>query len=169
MITVDRAREIRNIVEELWIQDKNLSDICKNEWIKLTITKFSLNLSEYKDLSWFIYNSNWSYNIIANSDCSDERLRFTISHELWHYFLHKNELLSNNWNIIKDVLKRDPSFPEDDKEYEANEFAWNLLMPEKEFLLDIEKYTISEVAKKYFVSENAVSTRIYYINKYKNV
>lgn len=62
-----------------------------------------------------------------------EKIRFTIAHELGHYFLHDKLEIHNdnartlNWFNIENQAKRGL------QEYEANDFASELLMPEKVF------------------------------------
>lgn len=62
-----------------------------------------------------------------------EKIRFVIAHELGHYFLHeKMEIHSDNvktlnWFKIENQAKRGL------QEFEANDFASELLMPEKSF------------------------------------
>jgi len=75
---------------------------------------------------------------VNSSIMSNERKRFVAAHELGHYFLHKKLELHNddaktlNWFNIENQAQRGL------QEYEANDFASELLMPENIFKLFIE-------------------------------
>jgi Zn-dependent peptidase ImmA (M78 family) len=101
--------------------------------------------------------------IAVNDKESMVRQRFTIAHELGHYFLHPNtqtfiDFRGNDENVI-----RNP------KERQANQFAAALLMPKKILQKDIEGVTkddgiteelIGFLAGKYKVSKDAMSYRL---------
>ena len=57
------------------------------------------------------------------------RRRFTLAHELGHFELHHNV----NTHLDDNALTLD-YFKQGNQEYEANQFATELLMPEKEFI-----------------------------------
>lgn len=92
-------------------------------------------------------------NVIGvNNGHPKVRQRFTIAHELGHYIMGHDE---------KTIL--DDSFDKPtDKEREANKFAGELLMPYHLLKSDIEKekHDIPSLAKKYEVSEQAMSIRL---------
>jgi len=93
----------------------------------------------------------------VNSLHHPKRQRFTMAHELGHYFLHRNQ--SNN--IEDTVLFRDSSFGGGGIEYEANEFAADLLMPEEEFsrLVVERKGVVADISEAFQVSSLAVTVR----------
>ncbi len=72
-----------------------------------------------------------------------ERIRYVVAHELGHYFLHdKLEIHTDNsktlnWFKVEDQAKRGL------QEYEANDFASELLMPETVFRKFIERKPFS--------------------------
>ena len=72
-----------------------------------------------------------------------ERIRYVVAHELGHYFLHdKLEIHTDNsrtlnWFKVEDQAKRGL------QEYEANDFASELLMPENVFRKFIENNSFS--------------------------
>jgi Zn-dependent peptidase ImmA (M78 family) len=91
----------------------------------------------------FYFEQN--FYIVLNQDqldqCESGRLRFTIAHELGHYFIpsHRARMeegisLSFNKSLEVDTQKR--------IEYEANLFAANLLMPKKHFCSKISTYNL---------------------------
>ncbi len=101
-----------------------------------------------------------------NSDESPVRQRFTIAHELGHFFLHETkgtfiDYRDNKTNIVRDKRERD-----------ANKFAAALLMPKKLLLKDIksflenglDKEITTFLAKKYEVSEDAMTFRLMNLN-----
>lgn len=106
--------------------------------------------------------------IIYNEKHHEQRQRFTIAHEIGHYFLHQNQELI----VDKAVLFRsDKKSGEDinNIEVEANKFAAELLMPK--FLIendfkraiiknkDVEQ-VIKVLAEKYNVSLSALTIRL---------
>lgn len=83
------------------------------------------------------------------------RNRFTIAHELGHYFLHS---LSGEKKIL---IARKPGAA-DRLEWEANWFAAAFLMPEKEFnkVYQISGGDLSRIAGRFQVSMQAAQTRV---------
>lgn len=112
------------------------------------------NLSGYSDGS--IQKEGDSFKIVTSRYQAETRRNFTVAHELGHLFLHMG------YKIDDDLWKR-----QDEKtyyrngssieEYEANEFAAALLMPETEYKDVLDKYT------------NGVSVDVYSIANYFNV
>lgn len=83
------------------------------------------------------------------------RQRFTIAHELGHYFLHQDKLS----NGIIDELNREDGV-NNQIEFDANEFGANLLMPELIFRQYWEEnYSVKNMADNFSVSESAIITR----------
>lgn len=94
-----------------------------------------------------------------------ERLRYVVAHELGHYFLHdKLEIHSDNsktlnWFKIEKQAKRGV------QEYEANDFASELLMPELVFKKFIERKPFSpslikELSNRFQTSLTSVVYRL---------
>tara|TARA_R110000744_G_scaffold237369_4_gene354888 strand:+ start:82609 stop:83409 length:801 start_codon:yes stop_codon:yes gene_type:complete len=94
-----------------------------------------------------------------------ERIRFVIAHELGHHFLHdKLELHSDNvktlnWFNIENQAKRGL------QEYEANDFASELLMPERllrEFIYgkSFSPLLIKEISNRFRTSLTSVVYRL---------
>lgn len=102
--------------------------------------------------------SDDSYGILYNSVLPRTRARFTIAHELGHIVLqHKfdEEMIYESYN--RNRL--------DWREKEANSFAAYLLMPQnmlKSELKDITSVKITELAHKFYVSEEALRNRLYF-------
>lgn len=111
------------------------------------------------------------YVIYINDSHSITRQRFTLAHELGHFFNDKNYLESNE--IIDplkqsqhkillriDTLPIDPVMKEMD--IKANQFAADILMPEEKFIeVWNKKTTPEEVAKFFKVSVEATKIRAF--------
>lgn len=99
------------------------------------------------------------------------RQRFSIAHELGHYVLHRGRsdlFIDKEYKILFRNSKS--STGEVQQEREANAFAAALLMPEmilKDDVLDFDlsdEYAIRNLAKRYHVSELAMTFRIANLN-----
>ena len=96
--------------------------------------------------------NNEKFEITYNAKHSLNRVRFSIAHELAHFFLHKNDVIKNK--IL--YRKEDSSV----QEKEADSLAEEILMPQKsvmDFMGKFPKENIGEelvtlVAKKFQVS-----------------
>lgn len=98
--------------------------------------------------------------ITVNSLHHPTRQRFTMAHELAHYILHRNDHSEFNDTI----LFRNGEVNQ--QEYEANNFAGELLMPETEFRAFISKRSTSvdDLAEYFNASPLAVRVRAKQLN-----
>lgn len=148
---------------------RNVVSICE---------KLNIQVSETKDLpdniSGLIYKDGTKCYILINAEQSAGRKSFTIAHELGHYLLHKCKLEQDS-EIISSAKGIDMNSPayiarqdinaSSSKEYrtletEANNFAAELLMPEKEFLKQcICQDSIDDIANYFGVSISAATIR----------
>jgi len=103
---------------------------------------------------------------IRVTEVSAARRRFNIAHELGHLFLHMGFLVDDvRWAACSDfdVMNRDGASTSE--EYEANEFAGALLMPEQAFLriASVNRqgttFDTQEIADAFGVSVPAARTR----------
>lgn len=101
--------------------------------------------------------------IAVNDKESSVRQRFTIAHELGHYFLHTTK------QTFVDFRHNDENVIRNPKERQANQFAAALLMPKKVLQKDIEMLVtedgvtselIAFLAGKYKVSTEAMNYRL---------
>ncbi len=100
--------------------------------------------------------------IALNSSESPVRQRFTIAHELGHYFLHPNKTSFVDYRDNKKNILRGA------KEVQANKFAAALLMPKKFLEKDVATFAdeglteenVTLLAQKYNVSEDAMTYRL---------
>jgi Zn-dependent peptidase ImmA (M78 family) len=128
-------------------------------------------------LSGFLIRDNEGRAFIGvNRSNGEARKRFTIAHELGHYFLHDQTMpfIDGPTGRFK-VLPRDEVSAEgsDVREVEANRFAAELLMPEEHLRDDLEGHghidlfhdedtdsVIKMLATKYGVSVRAMTIRL---------
>lgn len=101
--------------------------------------------------------------ICVNKRHHPNRQRFSISHEIAHFLLHKDEAphFDKDYEIYFRGNVSDS--PDNEKEIEANQFAAELLMPLTMIRSDLRENpspTASELAKKYQVSEQAMTFRL---------
>lgn len=120
--------------------------------------------------SGFLLRDSGKAIIGLNSRNAPVRQRFTIAHELGHFFLHEGKKLFVDQSAV--INKRDDlsSSGTDEEEIEANAFAAALLMP-RTMVLDAAKDVlkqnpptrdefISNLAKQFDVSAEAMSIRL---------
>ncbi len=127
------------------------------------------------DLAGFLVKDydNKTAIIGVNVSHSESRQRFTIAHELGHFFLHNYEGVHfDGRHSGSQMFLRDENSTKgtDVEEREANSFAAELLMPEvllkidlekiKEILLTDEDKNLLALAKKYKVSSQALTFRL---------
>lgn len=96
--------------------------------------------------------------IIVNSHKSASRKRFTIAHEIGHFF-HDSEYLMQHGSIDRDGIELDETYKI--REVKANDFAASLLMPKEKFFEIWNKvnHDIEKCADYFFVSKEAVGFR----------
>lgn len=127
-----------------------------------------------ESISGFIQMEKEGTTVIGiNSAHSPTRQRFTLAHELGHYFLHPSA--ETRVDIGHGVRFRDESSGEgvDPAEVEANLFAAELLMPTEFLLRDLSKIgsldfsnqvdfekVVDSLSSKYRVSKQAMTYRL---------
>lgn len=122
-----------------------------------------------KNISGLLYRKDGVAFMAINSEEPIVRQRFTIAHELGHFFLHHAkdtfiEYRDNKKKVVRGF-----------KEVEANSFAASLLMPQDFLKRDVgaNKHALSEddvksLANKYKVSEIAMTYRLTHLNLLKS-
>lgn len=121
-----------------------------------------------EEISGVVYRNEDGSSIIGvNSSHRVVRQRFTIAHEIGHLLLHADETLHVDKNFPIGLRNGVSSKSVDENEIEANQFAAALLMPANFIAKDIEPligtdvvFAIRKLAKKYKVSEEAMSIRL---------
>ena len=104
------------------------------------------------------------WGIVYNSNITNEgRARFTIAHELGHYFIHRKQFPNGIRCTEEDFIQWDSEFNR--VEAEANQFAATLLMPLDDFRAQISDRhkpcldDLGRVATRYGVSLTAATLR----------
>lgn len=155
-----------NIVKEL--EELTTEILIQHDMLKIPVdvvkiaTEIGIDIFETelkKEISGAIrYDStNRSFSILLNKKNSPKRKRFTIAHELGHYFLHKSILQNDEIHI--DILYR--KNVNDYEEKKVDYFAGALLMNEM-LLRKIYKQTdsITELSEIFDVSDSAMTVRL---------
>ncbi len=163
-----------SIIQELKVElsgyyDKYSLDIdavCKKFGIKLLEAEFP------NQLSGTLIKENGDWVIAVNSLHAPTRRRFTVAHELGHFLAIQNEseialdYLERNGGVIKDnvsINRAEVDANEDDYQVErqANHIAAAILMPDDKVLaLNEEGLDVAEMARRFEVSESAMSYRL---------
>lgn len=150
--------EARKILEkyELYYLPIDVEQLCDFLGIKVQYVDFSVIEGKVgKEISGAIQKQGNTYTILVNGDESDVRARFTIAHELGHYFLH----IKDDTRQIVTSFRRDQS----PQETAANKFAAELLMPKNLIKEEYAKMVIpvsDTLAKKFEVSKPAMRIRL---------
>jgi Zn-dependent peptidase ImmA (M78 family) len=172
-----RRKQIRDLIESLLTRHKitrapvPVDKIARELGIQLKLDKVDA------DLSGFIVRAKGKQVFIgANKSHHPNRQRFTIAHELGHYFLHEGHnvhLDEGRAAFTVNLRNSESSKGEDNDEREANLFAAELLMPAKflredlqgvELDLLVDDKFLSDLAKKYSVSLQALTFRLTYLH-----
>lgn len=119
--------------------------------------------TEYDAKIETINNSDFQFRINYAQDQIEERIRFSIAHELGHLFLH---MLQQDGCLSPDTYFRGKQSNSSFVEWEANEFAASLLMPKDEFVTfcmnkqnEDDSIDLDCVAKHFRVSKQAAYVR----------
>jgi len=167
-----RRRQIREIVSQLLRESQIVGPAVDVEAIARQHQIVVQHQKVDDSFSGFLLRTNNPAAIVigVNERHPPVRRRFTIAHELGHFFLHEHEKLRVDQGTFV-INRRDErsSTGTDIQEIEANAFAAELLMP-REFVLndidDFKKNPISDhtllagIAHRYGVSEAAMAIRL---------
>jgi len=85
------------------------------------------------DIGCYVVKENRGFKMYLNSTYNERKQRFLIASQLGHLVMHMYYLDDYVWQNIKNLDSRVYRFGHDQQELEANEFASEFLMPEKEF------------------------------------
>ena len=136
---------------------------------KIGISAIATNFSEIEkettleqgDILGATVSNHDTLSIFFREDDTENRLRFTIAHELAHCCLHSLDLQESH------VELRMNNSCKDDKERDADIFAGELLIPEdslKKIYGKLFSPSLSALAKIYEVSTNVMSARLDYLS-----
>lgn len=137
-----------------------LGKLAKELGVSIKVSSMSTGVSGQ------IMKEDGHYTIRVNRHEARERQRFTIAHELAHYFLHKSVIDSSPDGIKDNVLYR--SGEPERIEFEANRLAADIVMPmslvekvlQEEFNGVITDATIESLAARFQVSKAAMEIRL---------
>jgi Zn-dependent peptidase ImmA (M78 family) len=122
------------------------------------------------DIFGAIVRRGGSVTIAVNPDQHPNRQRFTIAHELGHFFCHPSETMEHVDGDFRVAWRNTASSAGVDwKEIEANRFAAALLMPEKMLQEDVnqvavlDRDTLQHLAASYKVSRIAMQFRLIHL------
>lgn len=161
--------QIENLATEILFRHNlfavpvNPVEVANREGINVYDTEF-----EDRSISGVLRREGDDFQIYVNSQHSSLRKRYTVAHELGHYFLHKEQVsafIDPELNLYRcdnnDASGTDSWF----REVQANKFAAALLMPAK---LVAEQYAalqdIDSLASMFLVSREAMGIRISKLN-----
>lgn len=102
-------------------------------------------------------DTSTDFRIFLPDYVSDERNRFTIAHEIGHYFLHYKILMNGVGRMQAARLSKSGV---DRAEWEANWFAAGFLMPKEEFVTKANEFKGDEVALARYFHVSVASVRI---------
>lgn len=107
------------------------------------------------EVSGYLEEEDGAWTIAINSLHHPKRQRFTIAHELGHYFLHRN---LRHAFVDKVLFRNGNSNP---IEVQANKFAGELLMPEGQFrdYVSASSSRVEDISEFFSVSAMAVRVR----------
>lgn len=102
------------------------------------------------------YNSSTNkFEILINKDDAKVRQRFTIAHEIGHFFLHQEMLKSDEIHI--DIMYRMTNEQEKEVDYFAGALLMNKTLLEKAYK---DGHSITELAELFDVSVSAMTVRL---------
>jgi Zn-dependent peptidase ImmA (M78 family) len=162
---------IENLLEKCEIAEPPVDVENIANFLKIIVVK-----RPYKDkgpLSGMLVRSQNKVIIGINESHNIQKQRFSIAHEIGHFFLHEGEELIVDKDFVVNFrhLKTKPELYYQEKD--ANYFASCLLIPEKFLFNDLKSYEINslsakkfeeiakELHKKYNVSLISMRLRIY--------
>jgi Zn-dependent peptidase ImmA (M78 family) len=126
-----------------------------------------IRLAPYEgDLSGALVRTDREAFIGVNSHHHPNRRRFTVAHELAHFFLHKGMRLHIDKNIWVNWRDDESSKAVQWTEIQANQFAAELLMPTALLRRDVDRlgriddHLVQFLARKYRVSSQAMDIRL---------
>lgn len=136
----------------------------------LSLTVASANLGA--DVSGLLISDGLSAHIVTHEENHSNRQRFTIAHEIGHYYLKHQFEEGEHVHVDRGhyISQRGPKSSDgtDIKEIEANQFAASLLMPSKFVRAKVAElkvgslldYHVSQMAEQFEVSEQAMTIRL---------
>lgn len=156
--------KIKNIVNKI-LRHANIKSLPVNLNDIIVLYDITLRYAFFEDsISGLLYKKDNKNIISVNTSHPLVRQRFTIAHELGHFFLnHHGSLFVDKGYIYRDKRSSTGTIK---WEREANEFAAELLMPEKLLVNYIKKENLEDIsdldkiAQELQVSSQALTYRL---------
>ncbi|WP_439628646.1 ImmA/IrrE family metallo-endopeptidase [Shinella sp.] len=141
------ARKIaqQNVLKLIPLDVRSLAEV-----LGLTIEAFPMD----ENTSGYLENIQGTWTLGVNSLHHRNRQRFTIAHEIGHYFLHRDHSSFRDGLLFRKAVDYSPH------EREANVFASLLLMPRLEFQRALMNADLAQVADMFGVSKQAAQYRL---------
>ncbi len=155
ILTVDTFEKVLEFAKNRRIKKVPLDVYKLAEELKIKILEESFD-EEEKELSGILYEDSKKGWVIRINRCHHpNRKRYTVAHEIGHWCLHKHD---------KKLFKDKIFFRGGEKsktEWQANQFASEILMPEDEFRRKVNSgiTKVEDLAKEFKVSTIAVRIR----------
>ena len=131
----------------------DLEKIAEDLGVKITYADLKPNIDGF-----ILKEAGKEACIYVNQNHDEHRKRFTIAHELGHFWSHKDEDGEYGYVDYRDEMS---STGKDPKERYANSFAAELLMPEKYMLIAWARGdSIKKLRRTLNVSESALGNRL---------
>ena len=150
-VIIEQTRTNDSAIRRNLNRIKAIRKICKD--YKIDIKREGMN----PEISGKLEQNNNKWCITINSKHSVNRQRYTLAHEFAHYCLHRNAKSS-----FEDTAFFRKEENKTAMEYEANQFAAELLMPERDIKDAISNDIVSlkDLANLFGVSLIAMRTRL---------
>jgi Zn-dependent peptidase ImmA (M78 family) len=170
-----RRKHIRTLAEKLLIQHCVYKPPVDVEQLAILLGIKVEYEPASDDLCGFLLRDVEQHKVLigVNKNHSLNRKRFTIAHEVGHFFLHEQEKVHVDYRFRIKLSDEDSNKESREEEKEANLFAAELLMPVnfiKQDLADVEALDLvddailSDLANRYKVSTEAMAFRLAYLN-----
>lgn len=155
-VDYDKAkRTALEILQRYGYTDPPISPFEVAAYLGLSVREIVMPV-EYRNVSGFIDLSQ--HVIFVNKEDPVNRRAFTVAHEVGHYLLHKDEILSDPYAY--QFLYRDATLTNEKAlEKEANYFAANLLVPST-MLEKFKNYSAALLSKLFIVSQEVINYRL---------
>ncbi|KPN73913.1 ImmA/IrrE family metallo-endopeptidase [Neisseria sp. 74A18] len=149
------AKFARDVLDKYWGFNipVNVEQIARNMGVVVRYARYLGSMED--DISGSFDIINGQPICMVRSTDALVRQRFTLAHELGHFVL-------NHGKAFRDNAANFNSYTTDYREYEANQFAAELLMPESaiDYFVRQSNFTVGELAKKFNVSGAAMEFRL---------
>jgi len=137
--------EVLKIVDNSFSKGKNIDIISMATTLGINV--YSEPMSN--DKSAFLRKEDDTFTITVNENHKMERQRFSVAHEIAHFILH-NDLIENNTCVGRESNAISLDL---EKEEEADNFAAEMLMPQKY----VEEYlSKNNIHKNMFIFDDAI-------------